>query len=191
MPYGKRLPPTTQTMKTVYEGKFLRLIHDRHWEYVSRVHARGAVAMVAVTPEQELVLVEQTRIPLQCKSIELPAGIVGDSAAFADESFEASALRELLEETGFEGAKAQILVRGPTAPGMTSEYSTLVAIGGLVRQHAGGGVDGEDISVHRVPIATAHEWLQAKAAEGLAIEPKIYAGLYFVASGLYAKALQD
>lgn len=170
-------------MKTVYEGKFLRLIHDRHWEYVSRVNARGAAAMVAITKEREIVLVEQTRIPLQGKTIELPAGIVGDSAEFADESFEAAALRELLEETGYQGEQARILVSGPTAPGLTSEYSTLVGITGLVRVHAGGGVDGEDITVHVVPLASVQGWLFARQAEGYAIEPKIFSGLYFVLSG--------
>lgn len=170
-------------MKTVYQGKFLKLIHDRHWEYVSRVNARGAAAIVAVTPQNEIVLVEQTRIPLQGKTIELPAGIVGDAAEFASESFEQSAIRELLEETGFQGSHARVLASGPTAPGLTSEYSTLVAVTGLTRLHAGGGVDGEDITVHLVPLAEVREWLVAKQHEGLAVEPKIYAGLYFVLTG--------
>lgn len=169
--------------RTVFEGKFLRLIHDRHWEYVSRVNARGSAAMVAITTAQEIVLVEQTRIPMRGKTIELPAGIVGDSAEHADESFEHAAIRELLEETGFRGTAARILATGPTAPGLTSENSNLVAVTGLVREHAGGGVDGEYITVHVVPLAEVQGWLQRKHAEGYAVEPKIYAGLYFVVTG--------
>lgn len=168
---------------TVFEGKFLRLIHDRHWEYVSRVNARGSAAMVAITATQEIVLVEQTRIPMQCKTIELPAGIVGDSADHAGESFEQAAIRELLEETGYRGTQARLLVSGPTAPGLTSENSNLVAVTGLVREHAGGGIDDEDITVHVVPLAEVHDWLQCKRDEGYAVEPKIYAGLYFVVTG--------
>lgn len=170
-------------MKIVYQGKFLKLIHDRHWEYVTRTTTRGAVAMVAVTDAQQLILVEQTRIPLQGKTIELPAGIVGDSAEFADEGYIESARRELLEEAGYRADHAKILTRGPTAPGMTNEYSTLVGLWGLHREHDGGGVDGEDITVHRVPITDLQAWLEQKAAEGLAIEPKIYAGAYFVLTG--------
>ena len=169
--------------RTVFEGRFLRLIHDRHWEYVTRVNARGSAAMVAITTAQEIVLVEQTRIPLQGKTIELPAGIVGDSAEHAGESFELAAIRELLEETGYRGSLARVLVSGPTAPGLTSEHSTLVAVTGLVREHAGGGVDGEDITVHVVPLAEVDRWLDRKRAEGFAVEPKIYAGLYFVVTG--------
>lgn len=170
-------------MKTVFEGKFLRLIHDRHWEYVQRLNARGAAVMVAITEARELVLVEQTRIPLQGKSIELPAGIVGDTAEFADESFEQAALRELLEETGFRGRQARVLCKGPTAPGLSSEQLTFVGVSGLVREHPGGGVDGEDITVHLVPLAEVAAQLARWQAQGYHVEPRIYAGLYFALHG--------
>lgn len=169
--------------RSLYRGEFLELKRDRHWEFVRRVNASGAVVMIAVTPEGELLLVEQTRLPMQGKTIELPAGIVGDSAALADEGFETAALRELLEETGYRGGSATILTQGPTAPGMSSEMLTFVAIRDLVREHAGGGVDGEDITVHRVPLAAVHGWLEVRRAEGLYIEPRIYAGLWFASNG--------
>jgi ADP-ribose pyrophosphatase len=51
---------------------------------------------------------------------------------------------------------------------------------GLKRVHSGGGVDDESIVVHEVPLATAHEWLEAKAAEGLLVDPKNYSALYFI-----------
>ncbi len=171
-------------IRTLRKGEFLELKRDRHWEYVKRVRASGAVVMVAVTAERELLLVEQTRIPMQGKTIELPAGLVGDSDAFADEGLEQAALRELLEETGYRGEQAFILTQGPTAPGLTSEQLTLVGIRGLSHEHAGGGVDGEDISVHRVPLDAVHGWLEARRAKGYFIEPRIYAGLWFASSGL-------
>jgi len=46
--------------------------------------------------------------------------------------------------------------------------------------HAGGGVGHENITVHEVPLSEVHDWLAAKASEGLLIEPKVYAGLYFI-----------
>lgn len=171
-------------IRTLHKGQFLELKRDRHWEYVKRVNASGAVVMVAVTRERELVLVEQTRIPLQGKTIELPAGLVGDSEAVAGEGYPQAALRELLEETGFRGEQAFILTQGPTAAGMSCELLTFVGIRGLHREHAGGGVDGEDISVHLLPLDAAHVWLETKRAEGYFIEPRIYAGLWFAASGL-------
>ena len=167
---------------SLHKGRFLELKRDGNWEYVRRVKASGAVVMIAVTPAQELVLVQQMRMPLQGNSIELPAGIVGDSDLLADEGFEVAALRELLEETGFRGSSAGIVTQGPTAAGMSSELLTFVRITDLVREHAGGGVDGEDIKVHLVPLAEVHPWLEARRAEGYFIEPRIYAGLWFAAN---------
>lgn len=171
------------TILSLFKGEFLELRRDRHWEYVRRVKANGAVVIIAVTDAGELLLVEQTRIPLQGKTIELPAGITGDSDAVAGESFISAAQRELLEETGYSAASAEVILQGPTAPGLTSEQLTFVRMRGLVQQHAGGGVDGEDITVHAVPLATVHEWLMAKRAEGYYIEPRIYAGLWFAQNG--------
>lgn len=170
-------------IRSLHRGEFLEILRDRHWEYVRRTKASGAVVIIAVTADQELVLVEQTRIPLQGKSIELPAGIVGDSAAHANEPAETAALRELLEETGFRAARAAVLTRGPTAAGFSSEQLTLVRAYDLVREHAGGGVDGEDITVHLVPLADVHRWLEARRSEGFHIEPRIYAGLWFASQG--------
>lgn len=161
-------------------GKFLRLVRDRHWEYVTRVNSSGAGFIAALTAANELVLVEQYRLPLHARTIELPAGMIGDEAAFQDESIEASTMRELEEETGFRGTHAELLMSGPVAAGMTSEILHLVRIRGLQRVTAGGGVDGEDITVHQVPLAEVDDWLRKKSETGLLIEPRIYAALYFL-----------
>lgn len=166
-------------IRSLHRGEFLELKRNRHWEYVQRVHPRGAAVMVATTVDDELVLVEQYRIPVQARTLELPAGIIGDSPERAQESVEDSALRELLEETGFQGAHAQLILSGPTVPGLSSEFTHLVRVTGLTRVHAGGGVDGEDITVHLLPLARADEWLAERARTGLLIETRIYAGLYF------------
>ena len=167
-------------IETLYEGKFLALRREGKWEYAERPHARGAAFIVAVTEAREIVLVEQYRVPLRRRCIELPAGIIGDEAAFADEDVEAAALRELEEETGFRGARAERLLSGPIAAGMTSEILHLIRAHGLKRVHAGGGVDGEDITVHVVPLAGIGEWLAKQGQSGKWIEPRIYVGLWFV-----------
>ncbi|HET8881764.1 MAG TPA: NUDIX hydrolase [Solimonas sp.] len=167
-------------IEELHRGRFLRLVRDRHWEYVARVNSSGAGFIAALTDAGEVVLVEQYRVPLRARTIELPAGMIGDEDAFRDESIEASTLRELEEETGFRGTDAQILMSGPVAAGLTSEMLHLVRIRGLQRVGAGGGVDGEDITVHLVPLAEVDGWLRAKSADGLLIEPRIYAALYFL-----------
>jgi ADP-ribose diphosphatase len=168
--------PTT----TLYSGKFLELVKEGRWEYVNRIGTTGAVIIVAVTDEEKLLLVEQHRIPVHARTIELPAGIVGDEPGGSNESFADAAKRELLEETGYEAKNIEILTTGPSSSGLTSEVVTLLLASNLKRMHAGGGVAHENIAVHEVPLNNVHEWLAVKAAEGLLIEPKVYAGLYFL-----------
>ena len=45
---------------------------------------------------------------------------------------------------------------------------------------AGGGVDGENITVHEVPESRIADWLAEKTADGIAVDPRIYTGLYFL-----------
>ena len=167
-------------IETLYEGKYLVLRREGTWEYVERPNSTGAAFIVAVTESREMVLVEQYRVPLHARCIELPAGIIGDEAAFAGEGVEAAALRELEEETGFRGARAERLMSGPVGAGLASEILHLVRAHDLQRVHAGGGVDGEDITVHVVPLAEIGEWLAAQSRSGKWVEPRVYAGLWFV-----------
>lgn len=166
-------------IETLYQGKFVKLSKSGTWEYAERVNSTGAGFILAVTPAQELVLVEQYRVPLQAHTIELPAGIIGDEGNHG-EAIEASALRELEEETGFRAARAEILLSGPVAPGLASEMMHLVRAYDLTRVSAGGGVDNENITVHVVPLAQIDAWLATKSREGLLVEPRIYAALYFL-----------
>jgi ADP-ribose pyrophosphatase len=165
--------------ESLYRGKFLELKRDGKWEYVARTNSSGAVFILAITDRDEIVLVEQHRIPLGGATIELPAGMVGDEPDFSGESLLDSALRELEEETGFRAARAELLLSGPVAPGLTSEILHLVQAHDLTRVHAGGGVDGEDIRVHVVPLREARGWLQQQAAAGKLVEPRIYTALHF------------
>jgi ADP-ribose pyrophosphatase len=168
------------SIEVLAEGRFLRLLKEGRWEYVRRVNARGAAFIVARTDADELVLVEQYRVPLHARTIELPAGIIGDEAEHRDESIEASALRELEEETGFRGARAELLLSGPTAPGMSGEQGHFVRAYALTRVGPGGGVGNEDITVHVVPIAAIDAWLVTQQQAGLQVDARVFAGLYLL-----------
>ena len=49
----------------MYEGNYLRMVVRGHWEYVERAHADGmAVIIIAVTPDDDVLFVEQYRVPL-------------------------------------------------------------------------------------------------------------------------------
>ncbi|MGA2248741.1 MAG: bifunctional nicotinamidase/pyrazinamidase, partial [Verrucomicrobiota bacterium] len=167
-------PPTT-----LHTGRFLALIKEGHWEYVDRVNATGAALIFALTAEQKVLLVEQYRIPVHARTIELPAGIIGDEPGDSNESKAHAARRELLEETGYAAEKMEVLTTGPACSGITSERVTLFHASGLRRTGKGGGVAHEDITVHEVPLAEIMPWLEAKAKTGVLIDPKVYAGLYF------------
>jgi ADP-ribose pyrophosphatase len=165
---------------TLHTGKFLALVKEGHWEYADRTNATGAAIIVAVTEEQKLLLVEQYRIPVHARTIELPAGIIGDEPGGSDEAHVEAARRELIEETGFEADHMAVLTHGPSSGGLTSETVTLFHATNLRRVGAGGGVAHGDITVHEVPLSTIDDWLEAKAKVGVLVDPKVYAGLYFI-----------
>lgn len=166
--------------ESLHRGQYLELLRDGRWEFARRVNGRGAVFVLAVTDAKELVLVEQYRVPVAERTLELPAGIYGDEDSHADETPEQCAMRELEEETGYRGKAAKLLLRGPVAPGLTDEIMYLVRVAGLARVHAGGGVGTEQITVHAVPLAEVAGWLERKREEGFQVEPRIYAALYFL-----------
>ena len=43
------------TIKTLHEGKYLRLVKNGYWEYVERVNASVVVIIEALTPEEKLL----------------------------------------------------------------------------------------------------------------------------------------
>jgi ADP-ribose pyrophosphatase len=165
-------------LETLYETRWLRVERIGHWDFVRRPHSDSCVGILAITPEQEIVLVEQFRIPMQARVIEIPAGIVGDEEEHRGEPLATTAARELLEETGYRAGTITKLMDTPTSAGMTSELIHLFHATGLVREHAGGGVGAEDIIVHHVPLAHLREWLQEQEKAGKLIDFKIHASLW-------------
>ena len=164
---------------TLYEGDWLRLVRIGHWEACERTHGQGmAVIVIAVTPADEVLFVEQYRIPLGARTIEMPAGLVGD--IHADESIEVSAIRELEEETGWTAAHAEVLMIGPTSSGSSSEKIAFVRATGLRKVGEGGGDGDEDITVHAIPRARAAAWLAQKIGEGYELDAKLWAGLWMI-----------
>jgi ADP-ribose pyrophosphatase len=162
------------------EGRFVRLMSYGGWEWAERTNASAAVVVVAVTEKRQLLLVEQYRIPLGRRVIELPAGLVGDRAESKEEDWAEAARRELLEETGYEAVSIDYLADGPSSAGLTNEVFTLLLAMNVRQVGPGGGDETEDIQVHAVPIDQVDAWLASRRNEGHMIDPKVYAGLYFV-----------
>lgn len=174
--------------KIVACGKYINLVACNGWEYADRINLSGIVAIIAVTADGKLVLTEQYRIPVAQRTIEIPAGLAGDKPGNRSESLEAAAGRELLEETGYIAETFTYLAHGPLSAGSTSEVVTLFKASGIRKESEGGGDGSENIFVHEVPLASAGQWLQAKAADGILIDPKVYAALYLAGAADFTDA---
>ena len=161
------------------EGKHLRFMRKGTWEYTDRLGVTGVVAIVAVTDQDKLILVEQYRPPVSRDVIELPAGLVGDEPGQANEGLLAAARRELQEETGYMAGELSILATGPTSAGMSSEVITLVHARKLRKISPGGGVDTETIHVHEILLSEVDSQLRKWTSEGKLVDPKVYAAQYF------------
>ncbi len=164
---------------TIAAGKYLALRKRDRWEYVDRIGTPGAVVLVALTPDDELLLVEQYRAAVDHPVIELPAGLVADLDD-PNESWESAAHRELLEETGYQAEALQLLTEGYPSCGITSEFMQMYFATGLTRIHDGGGDLWENITVHRVPCAHIQSWIREQHRRGVHVDIKVYAALYFV-----------
>ncbi len=158
--------------ETVWTGRYIVAKRRGRWEYAARARNIGAAVILAVEDDR-ILLVEQFRVPLGRRCLEMPAGLVGDGVA--GESIEASAARELEEETGWRAGRIEIVGEFASSPGLVSETFTLVRAHGLTQIDAGGGIEGEEIVVHRVPLAAVSAFVAAKRAEGVAIDVKLLA----------------
>jgi len=165
--------------KSHYEGRYLAIRERDGWEYTTRTNAHGVVVIVPVTDDRRLVLVEQFRIPVQARVLELPAGLVGDGGD-TDESMSLAAQRELEEETGYRATRMTMLLECPSSAGMSDEMVTFFLAEGLERVGPGGGDESEDIEVHVVPLTGVDAWLSARAGTGVLLDPKLFTALHWL-----------
>lgn len=166
--------------KTMWEGKFIKAVKDGKWEYVTRPNNISAAVVIAID-EGHIILVEQYRVPIGKNCLELPAGLVGDHDAGEDVLLAAG--RELEEETGYRAARLENLGEYYSSPGMVSESFTLVRAHDVQKISDGGGVAGENITVHRVKLDNIMEFITAKQNEGVGMDGK----LFLLLSGQFLK----
>ncbi len=158
--------------EVVWQGNYVTTKRRGPWEYVARARGIGAAVILAIE-DGHVLLVEQYRVPLQARCLELPAGLVGDETEGEDVA--TSAARELEEETGYRADRIEIIGSFATSPGMVSETFTLVRAHGLTKVSEGGGVPGEDITVYRVPMSEVAAFIADKRRDGVVIDVKLLA----------------
>jgi ADP-ribose pyrophosphatase len=176
------IPQLAAAMETVFEGKHLLVKETQDWQFVERKKGKTAVAVVALTDRDEVILTEQHRKPLGKRVIDYPAGLVGDEEGTNDPA--ETARKELEEETGYVCDSVEHLATGPSSPGITSELVSFYRARGVRREGDGGGVGGENITVHVVPRGELVQWLQKKEGEGVLIDLKLWGGLYFLGAAI-------
>ena len=177
-------PAPEAPIETRWEGRFITVKQQGTWEYVSRsrgIHAAVILAIDDAADGRHVILVEQYRVPLKVNCLELPAGLVGDDSA--GEAAEVAAERELEEETGYRAAHWRVVGEFFSSPGMVSESFTLLVATGLTKVGEGGGVDSEDIIVHRLPLDGVADFVAAKRAQGCGIDVRV---AMLLAGGLLA-----
>jgi ADP-ribose pyrophosphatase len=166
------LPPP----EVMWAGEYVRILKRGRWEYASRTNNIEAVVILAEF-DGKVILVDQPRVPLDCRCIELPAGLVGDEDSSA--TIEGTAIKELEEETGYTAERVERLGEFYASPGMVSEGFTLVRAHGVRKIGEGGGDENEDIRVHLVPRAEIPNFVEQKRAEGFGVDVKLLLFLNF------------
>lgn len=162
--------------EVMWAGKYVRALKRDKWEYASRTHNINAVVILAEY-EGQVILVDQPRVPPDCRCIELPAGLVGDEDP--DATPESTAIKELEEETGFTAERIERLGEFYASPGMLSESFILVRAHNVRKIGEGGGDENEDIKVHFVARAEISNFIEQKRAEGFGIDVKLLLFLDF------------
>ena len=120
------------------------------------VNHPGAVAVIPMTEDGKLVLVEQYRKPLERSIVEIPAGKLepGESPAL-------TARRELEEETGYGCHELQYLQTFATSPGFADEVIHLFVAKDLYKIEEKADLDEDEfVELLEVTIEEAEEMVK-------------------------------
>lgn len=153
------LTEKTISSEEVFKGRIIRLRVDRVRLPDARESTReivdhpGAVAIIALDENDQIIMVRQYRKAAEQVMLEIPAGTLE-----AGEEPLACAQRELREETGLTADHWERLFAYYSAPGFCSEILHVFLASGL---HSGQGQPDEDefVETVRLPLSEAYQMI--------------------------------
>lgn len=145
----ERLRHATHTRTAIFDLLSVRFRHParRTERDFVVIQAPDWVNVVAVTPDQQMVLVRQFRYGINEFSLEIPGGVIERG-----EEPVAAAVRELREETGYTGAPATLMASVHPNPAIQSNRSHFVLVENVVCSSAQTWDTDEEIEVLTRPI---------------------------------------
>jgi ADP-ribose pyrophosphatase len=158
------LKEKTLSAKEIFKGRvidlFLEEVELPNGKTSTReiVKHPGAVAVLAITPENKIIMVEQFRKPLERTLVEIPAGKLEKG-----EEPETTAKRELEEETGYTCGELRPLLSFYTSPGFADELVHLFIAENLEKLTIPAELDEDEfLDVMEVTLEEALEMIQDK-----------------------------
>ncbi|MBM7705473.1 ADP-ribose pyrophosphatase [Chryseomicrobium aureum] len=116
----------------------------------------GAVAVIAITQDHKIVLVEQYRKALERTLVEIPAGKIEQG-----EDPKETAFRELEEETGYTASDLHFVQSFATSPGFADEIIHIYVAQGLKKVTENRQLDEDEfVEIHECSLAGAEKWIQ-------------------------------
>lgn len=149
---------------------------NRYWAYIERTNeTKAAVVIPVIRKTNQIILIKQFRVPVNNYVIEFPAGLIDK-----EEPIEKAALRELKEETGYNGQVKQVSPLLLTSSGLSSEAIYLVWVDVEDKPGKTELEDTEEIETLLLPLTNAKIELEKLASQGYYIDSKVYAFLGFL-----------
>ena len=158
----KKFEEKSISSERIYEGKVINLKVDEvtlpngHTSKRELIEHPGAVAILAITPDKKIIMVEQYRKALERSIIEVPAGKLEKG-----EAPETTAMRELEEETGYTAESLELIQSFSTSPGFADEVIHLFLAEGLRKAESGAVLDDDEfVELLEVSIEEAEKMMQ-------------------------------
>lgn len=162
--YMEHLKETTLTRKEIFKGRIIDLYVEEVQLPNGKTSTReiikhpGAVAVLAVTAEGKILMVEQYRKPLERTLVEIPAGKLEKG-----EDPKTTARRELEEETGYTCGHLEPLLSFYTSPGFADELVHLFIAEDLEKLTSAAELDEDEfLDVLEVSLEEAQEMVESK-----------------------------